>query len=757
MKRFFLLLPALPFLVLFFDPHRFFILRDISLVYLPAKHFWAESVRQWGYIPHWNPLAYAGSPFWADLNQSPLYIFNFIFLLFPDAYRGFLIFMATHALFFTVGAYLYFRDLRLRQAEATLASLCLALGGLSFSLSNLMNVASSYAALPYFFYCIRRLMKRQSGLWFVAAGICLVWPVYAGDPQFSYWMGLGAALMFFSARRGSRALVILGGLAFFSLLLGAAQILPALALARESIRGLQSEDLMMAELFSLHPARLIEFFMPFPFGNVLAGEPSWLASLTARGFSMPFLLHLYLGVVPAVFFLQQLIHGLRRPVRFLRRPILWAGLVLLVWLALGKFAPLYGLFYKVVPAWSFFRYPERLAIPLTFLLFTLAAPGFRWFFSRPAKAARPFILPLLALLWLAAAALNRFTQSAELSTLSLSLVYLFPILFLFQTLASMRGRLPPRIQVLLLTGLVALDLLPHAFALLFTLPAKDIAIHENPVAEKIQKHLAERAAELHTGGASRYFHGTYGANWVAQPRFFLEREAITNWAILYPNLPEYFSLATPTGYGAFDPTDMLNFWNRLRELDPERLINLFSVAYLAGYGPEGQPTVRYNLQALPELWLPPAAAIRPENSEQFLWKADFPYRTKVVLEGAREDWASPPWVIRSRTRSPDHLQIQLEAKSPEAVFVWNERFHKNWKAYFDGKSVPVVRANGWAMAVRLGEASRGEHRLEFHYEDNAAKTGLWLSFGGLLLAVATISSSLWSRLGRAQGSRRSER
>jgi hypothetical protein len=113
-----------------------------------------------------------------------------------------------------------------------------------------------------------------NALWLSAA---IAWPVVAGDPQFAYVLGLACGLYgLVHLSRGRRKR---GGYFLLALpaagLAGAVQALPALAGLSAYTRVAGGVSLKEAEWFSFHPARLLEWLIPFPFGSFRPGNTYW--------------------------------------------------------------------------------------------------------------------------------------------------------------------------------------------------------------------------------------------------------------------------------------------------------------------------------------------------------------------------------------------------------------------------------------------------------------------------------------------------
>jgi hypothetical protein len=730
-----------------------FLTRDVSLSYLPAKKFWVDSILASQSVPAWNPMAFGGVPYRADLNNSPLHPLNFLFLLFPQSLdKGYLMFIAAHFLLLGIGSFLLFRRLRFGPQGSLLAALILALSGIAFSTMNLMNVASSLPALPFFFFFLLPLRKRFSWAHLTGMSLAWAWPIYSGDPQFAYWMAL-AAFAFVVERcvreRAVNPILRTFGAGLFALGLSAAQMLPALELAASSERGLAALGLAPTEKFSLHPLRLLEFFLPLPFGNIGIGNQAWVGRLTDELFTMPFLLHIYLGVIVAGFSFWRIFRLAKRRKLSRYNLAMLSVLALLLLAALGRnaFLDLYGILYRVVPGWKMFRYPERLLFLFLFLVFAWNGPVFRWIAwrLRSQRDLLKFRSMNIALAFLVMGifsfAVYGFVRILEVHSLAGSFVHVFLLsaLFFFFWHARARISLVKKYSFLIFCFLLMLDALPFGFQLLWRTSASQVSFQHNEFAEKIQRHIASRPEQIKVGAAARYFHGTYRGPFPTAATNPIQIGQAWDWGVMYPNISMYFGIANPGGYSPFDPKEILGLWSKHGNSDPQRLLNLFSVAYYPL--PAGdRPSLQFNSSALPQAWFPAGISFfaDAEKSEAGLFAPSFLYQQKAVMVGLGNSWgqSGKSWTVQNYSRLPDHVTIAVIPGSAESYFVWNERFNPSWVAYYQGKKIPISVANTWAMGVKLNaDPKAGAQTLEFIYEDHSARVGNWLTIFTLFFMI----------------------
>jgi uncharacterized membrane protein YfhO len=79
----------------------------------------------------------------------------------------------------------------------------------------------------------------------------------------------------------------------------------------------------------------------------------------------------------------------------------------------------------------------------------------------------------------------------------------------------------------------------------------------------------------------------------------------------------------------------------------------------------------------------------------------------------------------------DRISIVVHAE--KATFsqwlLLNEAYDPQWRARVGPQEVPLARANGWAMGLRLPELARGTHQIDMEFTD------IWFNFGKVLFGL----------------------
>jgi hypothetical protein len=134
-----------------------------------------------------------------------------------------------------------------------------------------------------------------------------------------------------------------------------------------------------------------------------------------------------------------------------------------------------------------------------------------------------------------------------------------------------------------------------------------------------------------------------------------------------------------------------------------------------------QQGVQYNPEAFGNAWFVqnidwvnnPNEEIAAIGNIDLLQKAviDTCWRTKVCDGLAMTQPAS---IRLTNYANPGNLFYESES-TEDGLAVFSEVYYKTWKAFIDGKEVPVVRAN---YILRAIEVPAGEHTIEFRCEDD---------------------------------------
>lgn len=108
---------------------------------------------------------------------------------------------------------------------------------------------------------------------------------------------------------------------------------------------------------------------------------------------------------------------------------------------------------------------------------------------------------------------------------------------------------------------------------------------------------------------------------------------------------------------------------------------------------------------------------------------------KEIQEGGRGELA-PQWTVRSYRYSSLDLDISTHRRR---ILLWVDGYDRHWKAYVDGREVPVFRANLNFKAVTISE---GAHRVRFLYDPWAYRLSVKV-FLSVQILVAVLSLVLW--------------
>ncbi|MFI0608508.1 MAG: hypothetical protein ACH37Z_11565 [Anaerolineae bacterium] len=703
-----------------------------------------------GRLPLWNPYAYGGAPFWADIQSAVAYPPNLALYLTAAAVWGRLPLLALELsvlLHLGLSAALTYGFARRHLGDrggALLAALCFGLGGYLSGYPMLqLAILQGVTWLPLLLWAIERAadgdaaadggqQSAKSGArrprpdpW-QALALALI--ILAGHPQtalhlgiiglgFALWMGWGRAR---SLRPTATYLLS----ALLALLLSAPGWLPALDFMRRSTRA-SADYAMLSGGFP--PAELL--------GALLPGLTHWSP--------------LYLGLLPLVLALAAMGRWLRAeaggdrpmapagdgmaaPVDALAPPAIWPilGLAALL-LSLGRHAFAFDLFYLLAPGFDLFRGQERAAVAVSFSGAMLAG----WALARwrrgdggigRAVALGGVAAAGLGALLAAVAAPDLRAAAGRLSLLGLAAAALAG--------GTATGRLSRRAltAALMLLVLGDLYLATAGVNLQAGAPAE---LNGGAIVAALRESAPQRVENDHRLPPNfGMLHGVEATSGASPLK-------LAHWEALRSGLADQ-----PARWWDLMAVSHVLTWKDRLDLPSERLLS---------QGNAAEPIYLHRLESAgPQLWWAASAEAVGDDTAALarLRDPDFPVFSHVLLhdgapanpaaEGALASSAPAPGSdVALADRGTGFVSARTQSGAP-GWLVFSEVHDPGWRAWVDGAPAPVLRADLALVAVPV---PAGEHEVLLRY------TAPWVWRG---IGVGLLGLALWLGLvvtGRRSG------
>jgi hypothetical protein len=770
------------------------VLSDQVTQFWPWRVFAVRSLER-GELPLWNPYINGGQPFLASAQSAlfdPLEAITYLVdvLYKPPLYAATVIVAISRLFVAGLFTFLFAREIGLTLPGALLAMFAFALSGPLVGWVG-YPLASVMAWFPAMLWTIERAMARQSAGYTLLCGLVIGAQFLGGHPETSFvvaaaWAAYVLCRILGDRDRTVKARLAMGGRAVSAASIGAAlgaiQLLPfidalaqsAIVSSRQAQSAARSTTILARALFEWHEwPTLITAILPQFFGTPL--DESYLYP-----YSNYIEQNAYAGVVPLVLALVAAVMAFRRRVSFHQQQarfwVLTAGISLGMALRLPvvnglNYLPLFDISangrYRLIYVFSIAllagmgldrlnrdrRASQRLvsrtwiAVVLSSLLLIAVAYGGAIIFrDRIIALGQDFVesrwgtpyfeLPLEHYDALVQIKYDRWLARLLPTNAVMYLPVLLALCWFFLQ------RISPRRQAWAALGLTIAD------AFLLGMPF-------NP-----------------TTAPQDFFPKPDAIRFLQQDES-LYRVCATG-LILYPNSSTIFGLFDVRGYETVVPGRYVDLIDRLQghfryrtnslfsEIESP-LLDLLNVKYVLTdqeldppwehvYEDASSVRIYQNRSVMPRAFLLYRAEIVPsaEQSLARILDRDFDYRTIVLLEETPPDWTPPAQlpdrspVVRVAVYEPDRIRIEVETAA-DGVLVLADSYMKGWKAYRDGKKVPLYAADHAFRAVVVPE---GTHQIEFVYRPLSVEVGAALS------AAALIALAGWAiylgRQGRAR-------
>jgi hypothetical protein len=513
-----------------------------------------------------------------------------------------------------------------------------------------------------------------------------------------------------------------------------------LGVLRESVRG-GGFDASVALGNEIHPATLLQVLVPGLFGTLSAPvEQWWGGRFFSKGF--PYFLSLYLGPLA----LSLALAALPAVPKRLKWLLLGLGAAAL-WYSIGAWGGLASLV-SSVPALRLVRFPSKAFLIPHIVVALLAGLGVErlrsgagWLrFGAAAGVLGGGVLGLLALLMASAGAglvpwefagVRASVLRECVSTAAVGLGGALLGVAVARRVLSLRGGL------LALLALLVLDL---------ARAGRGMNPQVDPVFFRPLPELAaERLGDLRGG---RVF--TYGLDYsdaftsfLKRPvagrglwSFFLSRQVLAPYANMLDRV-EAAEAKDLTSFVArppelqpedYDPARVGSILPRLRDAAVSRIVSLDRLDHAdlrqRAAVPGGPAGMTIHVYELSEAWPRAYLACQSESEAAGL------HSGMVEIAGER---LSPCEAGRVRLLPANAQESRYEVESArEGFLVARDTWARGWTATVDGRTAPVIRANGKHRAVPIGA---GRHQVLLAYRAPGLLTGLVVT---LLSGVATI-------------------
>ncbi|MBZ5495971.1 MAG: YfhO family protein [Acidobacteriia bacterium] len=339
----------------------------LRLIY-PYRVFDAEHLQSLS-VPLWNPYTFSGFPYLASLRCRIFYPVNFILFLLP-AHLAMNFSLVLHVFLAGLFMYLLAREMAMDKVSASACAVAFMFSG--FFIDELWwgheTVLSSMCWTPLIFLFFLWGLRKRKIVYGLLGGFVFGVQLFAGHPQCPYY-GLVSLFLFsiylfiFYLIRGERqiafcAIVTFIAIAVVGCALCAVQLVPAAELARYSVRGAVEQNYAAFTRWSMAPSYLVTFLLPRSSAVFGAGSfPFPVAIGYVGGFG--------LFMVAISFFMIR-----NRYVLFF-----WILTLFALVLAMGRYTPIYALFYRCFPGFDTFRNPILLLYVYSFAASVLVGFG----------------------------------------------------------------------------------------------------------------------------------------------------------------------------------------------------------------------------------------------------------------------------------------------------------------------------------------------------------------------------------------------
>ena len=720
---------TLIFFFRFLDASAIIAFKDLSRYFYPLRFLMVEQVKA-GHLPLWNPYIFCGFPLLATMQICFFYPLTVIYYLLPFNF-AFNYYIILH--YFLAAGFMYalLRHFKLCRSASFFGGMVFAFSGYLLSVSNMNTSLSSVIWLPLAVLFWDKLVSPHPDRHYswpplpegegmgtlIILAILLALMFLGGEPTIiyvSFWFLFFYALVY--AKKKILSLVLLFLAVALAMGLVAVQLFPLIELSRLSDRVLIT-SFDMISFRSFPPRELLTFIFPYFFGNpaLMGGYTETLIGKTYQDW----LISPYLGLIPLIL----IFFSWRQ-----KRTIFFSLAALAaLFLAFGKYTPLYRFAFQLIPGISLIRYPVKYLFLTTFCLAVVSAFGFNEL-TRSLSDSRVrfrkalfYIIPVFAL------------------TLLLSLAGYFFSGQIFAFLAHKYSAAIPKIFFAILSEIVKFNLQSffNLAANLFILGLLFWAAYRERIKRSVfiggiifltAADLLANGTTIAVGAAADVFSKTPENYSIILKdkelnRFFytsgVEKGNLMisgdNYSTALFNAKDNFAANWHIPYQLYD-------FSGYESIRPQKILWLMEKKFKDGlFTKNFKELSSYNVKYLvskEKISLPQLKLLRHK----------YQYGSHVYLYENREVKPRAYFVEgKGRVEINDYRPGKIVMKATaegDAVLFLSEAYYPGWKFMVDGKEKKVLRQNAIFSAVRL---NAGTHDVTYVYDPMSFKAGAVIS------------------------------
>jgi hypothetical protein len=684
--------------------------RDTHIMYVPMKHFLAETLRG-GELPQWWPYDGLGTPFLALPMMSTFHPTTLAYVLLPF-WPAFALQNVAGSLIASFGTYLAARAMRLPRTASLIAATVFVANGYLVSLTEHTFMKLSVATMPWYVWALITAAKRGKA-WWLGPSLVMALLLLGGDAQAAILASFaGLALIVAERERLRHSLAASLASPILGASLAAIQLLPSLGIVGETERA---SDVANSNQWALDGNDILALLVPNDLG------PYRFARSMVIG-------------IPVVVLVVASLSRIRQR----QTMALWALLLIGLWLSAGDAFGLNLLAKQIVPLWSKFRYPIKASSLTMMAVALLSAHGFAAFVSTDTRA-RALQLGGVSVLGSVVVVLSFGVAN---SGGALWWVGAATTIVAIGGLATRQS-----LHVGLAAGLVIVFVVATGQQQLRTIDAK--YYDPSPLVDVLRKEGVSLRGPAFERMDTRSFSGDELA--------FVHASGVGGKSVA---AGARFHFPVTSFYAPGVSKRVLSFFSR-ENLHVEmgaRLNGILGVGILIapfelvsgsdltilGREPNFDYTAVKLRRSLPRAYAAHRAVPVPDLDAAYLRMRSGPFKPgkEALIEGdvdasneTREDQLAVPVEIVTRTNA----SVTLAADLPwPGWVVLNEAAYEGWSAWVDGTPANSRIANG---VVRAVEVPQGKHTVEWRFSTPNLALGAVVSAAsmlGLLLAAVVL-------------------